>query len=314
MQNLIITLNIIAPVFLIVFLGIFLKRLGLIHDDFIKASSKIVFTVALPALLFIQIARTDFGTVLNLKQILFSYAGVLASFIFSWIISLLVTKNGRDQGAFIQGSFRGNFAILGFAMIANAFGSHALGQAAILLAFVMPLYNILAIIALTVPMHQEKKVSLKKTILEIAANPLILASVLALPFSYFKIPLHQIITNTVDSLAALTIPLALLSIGGSLSFTGIAKDLRTASIAGLTKLIVVPLAIIIVAIKLGFTGVELGILFFFFAAPSAVASFIMAEALGSNSRLAGNIVLMTTLVSVVTLSTGLFVLKSMGYF
>ena len=126
MQNLAITFNIVAPVFLIVFLGIFLKKIGLIHDAFTKACSKLVFLVALPALLFIQIATTDFGTVLNPKQIVFAYAGVMASFAFSWLISIIVTRDGKDRGAFIQGSFRGNFAILGFAMIANAFGTHAL--------------------------------------------------------------------------------------------------------------------------------------------------------------------------------------------
>ncbi len=314
MQNLAITFNIVTPVFLIVFLGIFLKRIGLLPDAFSSACSKLVFLVALPALLFTQIATTDFGTMLNPKQIVFAYVGVTASFVFSWLVSLLVTTNGKDRGAFIQGSFRGNFAILGFAMIVNAFGAHALGQAAILLAFIMPLYNILAIIALTMPMHQEKKVSLKKTVWEILTNPLILASAAALPFSYFKIPLHVVISKTVDYLSALALPLALLSIGGSLGFASIKKDAKLATIAALIKILIIPVAVIAVALQIGFKGIELGILFFFFASPTAVASFIMADALGANSKLAGSIILISTLVSIATLSTGIFILKSMGSF
>ena len=215
MQNLIFTLNTIAPVFLIVFLGIGLKRARMIDDHFIKVSSQIVFNVTLPALVFSEIATTNYSEVLHAGQIGFACAGVLVSCTIAWILSSFICQNGRDQGAFIQGSFRSNFSILGFALIYNAFGQTALANAAVLLAFIMPLLNILSVIVLAVPMHRENQINLRHTGLSLLKNPLILSAFAAIPFSYFQIHIPGMLIGTVKYLAAMTLPLALLGIGES---------------------------------------------------------------------------------------------------
>ena len=312
MQNLIFTLNVVAPVFLIIFLGYFLKKRGIINDNFTTVGSKIVFTVTLPALIFSKISTTHYSEVLNLKQIIFVNFGIVCAFAFAWGVSHFICDNGRDQGAFIQGSFRSNIAILSFALIFNAFGQTALANAAMLLAFVMPLYNILAVIALTVPQHKEKQINAWKTLKNILRNPLILTVLVSLPFTFYQITLHSIIVKTIDYLASMTLPLALLGIGGSLSFTSIKKEFRLPLLAASIKIIVMPLSLVYLAYLMNFRGTELGVLFFFFGAPAAVASYIMAEAMGSNGKLAGNIILLSTLGSVITLTLGLFLLKSLG--
>ncbi len=312
MQNLIFSFNGVAPVFLIIFLGYGLKKKGLINGNFVTLSSKIVFSVAAPALVFESLSRTDLKMTFSLKLILFVYLSVLVFFGLSWLLSLALSDNGRDRASFIQGSFRSNFAIIGFALIANMFGQEALGKAAILLAFVMPLYNILAIIALTVPIRAERHLTLKQMLIEIFSNPLILATVVALPFSYFDIELPQFLTTTINSLAAITLPLALLGIGGSLDFESIKKDARLAMIATLLKIVIIPATIAVLAFRLGLSGQDLGVVFLLFATPSAIVSFVMAEAMGCNSELAGNIIVMTTLGSVVTISLGIFLLKSLS--
>lgn len=314
MENLIFSLNGVAPVFLIVFLGFGLKRRGLINNNFISLSSKIVFSVAAPALIFESLSRTDLVITFSLKQIGFVYLSILFFFVLSWLISLALSKNGRDRGSFIQGSFRSNFAIVGFALIANLFGQSALGKAAILLAFVMPLYNVLAIIALTVPVKKEKQLGIKQTLFEIITNPLIVATIVAIPFSYFNIELPQFLTTTVNSLAAITLPLALLGIGGSLDFESIKKDSRLALTATMLKIVIIPATITYLAFHLGFSGEDLGVMYMLFATPSAIVSFVMAEAMGCNSELAGNIIVMTTLGSIFTISLGIFILKSVGLF
>ena len=226
MNNLIFTFNVVAPVFLLIFLGYILKIRKFINQNFILVSSKVVFNVTVPALIFAKLSTTDFRVTFDIKQIVFVYIGVLIFFGLSWLFSTFLSRDGEDQASFIQGSVRSNFAIVGFALISNSFGNHALGKAAIVLAFIMPLYNTLAVIALTVPVKDEKQLSYKKTLVEIITNPLIVTTLIAIPFSYFQIAVPQFLMVTIDYLATLTLPLALLGIGGSLSFESIKKDSR----------------------------------------------------------------------------------------
>jgi malonate transporter and related proteins len=312
MENFLIVLSLVIPVFLIVALGYFLKKKGMINDEFVRLSSKIVFSVSLPALIFSEISAIDLKEDVNLWVVVFIYAGTLISFVFSWIAALLFIKQPKDQTVFIQGSFRGNFAIIGLALIVNLYGSPVIGKASIVLAFTIPLYNILSVIALSVPLRKEKQMHLGATFLEILKNPLIIGVAAAIPFSLLKIPIHHTISITIEYLAALTLPLALLGIGGFLNFADLKQSSVIASFSTSIKLVVIPLGAALSAYWLGFRGSELGIIFILFACPTAIASFIMAEAMGSNSRLAANILLITTLGSVLTITLGLFILKENG--
>jgi malonate transporter len=311
-QNLIFTLNLVAPVFLIVLLGYTLKRLNIINDNFVTVSSRVVFSITLPALIFTEIVNINLKEVFNADLILFVYAGTIASFILIWIFAIPIIKNGRDKASFIQGSFRGNFAIVGLAIIVNIYGVEMLGKASLVLAFTIPLYNVLAVIALIVPLKGKGTQNYKATLLEIIRNPLIIAVIISLPFSYFNIEIPFVISGTITYLAALALPLALLGIGGFLSFKGFSEGYLITISSTMIKMIVIPLAATYAAYLLGFQGDDLGIIFILFACPTAIASFIMAEAMGANSRLAGNILLLTTLVSVVTMTLGLFILREYG--
>lgn len=309
MQNFIIVAGLVVPVFLIVALGYLLKKLGMINDNFVKLSSKIVFTVSLPALIFSEISKTDFTQIFSLKLIVFAYAGTLITFFFVWFISIPTLKTATDRTVFIQGSFRGNMAIIGLALIVNMYGINNLGKASILLAFTIPIYNILSVIALTVPLRRERQLNIIETLVEIIRNPLILAVIFSMPFSYFKLKLPFIASETINYLAVLALPLALLGIGGFMNFSEIKKGFSLSVYSTVLKLILFPLAMTYLAYLFGFRGYDLGLLFILFACPTAVSSFIMAEAMGSNSKLAANILLMTTLISIITITFGLFILK-----
>ena len=306
--------DIVAPVFIIVFIGLALRRAGMIDAHFNALSSRLVFMVTLPALLFAKISSTRIQELIDGRQILFAYLFIFISFAIAWLASLRLTKSGRDRGAFIQGAFRGNFAILGFAMLSNAYGPGVLTPAAVVLAAIMPPYNILAVLALSLTQKKERNISGRAILKQILTNPLILAAAGAVPFSLFRIRLPQMILTSIDYLSSLTLPLALIGIGGALSFKGVREDFRLAFHAALLKIVLLPILVIAAAISAGFHGPELGVLFFFFASPTAIASYAMAEAMGSNSRLAGHIILLTTMGSIITISTGIIILKSMGVF
>lgn len=314
LQNLMFTVNNIIPIFLMVFLGSVLKRRGIINENFVTVSSRFVFSITIPVLIFMELADMDFSQAVNFFQIGYIYGGVLFLFALAWLLSLFFIQDGRDRGVFIQGSFRSNFAIVGLAIIANMFGETALAKSAVILAFILPLYNVLSVLALTLPVRKEKRLNWKNLLLEIVKNPLILALAAALLFAYLHLPFPEVFQRTGNYLSSITLPLALIGIGGSLNFQSMKTSSRMALSATLIKLVVSPLVITYGAYRLGFVSEDLAILFILFASPTAVVSFIMAEAMGGNAKLAGDIILYSTLGSIITISSGIFIMKFMALF
>lgn len=311
-DNIIFTGNVVAPVFLLVALGYFVKKINVINENFVDVTSRFVYSVSLPALVFINIAEIDLSEAIDFNQIIYIYAATLISFFLIWLLSIPFIKEGKNLSVFVQGAYRSNFAIVGFAIVSKMFGIHALGKAAIVLAFILPLYNILAVIILTVPLRKERKLNLKRTIIEIVLNPLIVAVIVGLPFSIYKIEIPPVINLTAGFLAELALPLALVGIGGSLNLQNIKKASGLAFTSSAIKIVLVPLVLTFGAYYFGFRGIDFGIMFVLFASPTAIVSFIMAEAMGANSKLAGNIVLISTVASVFTIAVGIVILKELA--
>lgn len=309
LQTLAFTANIVAPIFFIVFMGFLLKRIRLIDESFVATASKLVFVVTLPVLVFMSIARMDFQAVFNPAQLGYVAVVTLLSFALIWWLAARWIKAPEDLGVFIQGAFRSNYGIIGLAVSFNLFGQSGLAQASLLLALIIPLYNVLAILALTLPMQQQRALSASGIALEMLKNPLIIAVFLALPFSYFGFQLPEVLEKTGRYFANLTLPLALLTIGATLNLKSLQHTSAQAFWATATKLVILPVVLTLGAAMLGFSGQELVILFVLFGCPTAAASFVMAKAMGGNAQLAANIILTTTLGSVLTLSGGIYLLK-----
>jgi len=194
-------------------------------------------------------------------------------------------------------------------LIVNLIGESQLGKASLVLAFVMPLYNVLAVIALTVPFKSERKYNYFETTKEIIKNPLILSALIAAPFSIFRIELGQVFTTTLSYLAKISLPLALISIGASLNLRNLKRASKLSFAAMFNKIILFPTIAVFTGIYLNFDANQLAIIYVLFASPTAIASFIMADAMGSNSKLASDIIVITTLFSIFTLSIGIVLLK-----
>ncbi|SIQ60871.1 AEC family transporter [Marinobacterium stanieri] len=312
LQTLGYTANIVAPIFFILFLGYLLRRLRLIDEAFVATGSKLVFVITLPALVFMSIARMDFHAVFNPEQMGFVLVGILLSFGLIWWLAARWIKAPEDLGVFIQGSFRSNYGIIGLAVSFNLFGDAGLAQASLLLALVIPMFNVLSILCLSVPMQRGESMKLSSTLLEVLKNPLILAVVFALPVSWFGIQLPQVVAKTGTYFANLTLPLALLTIGASLNLKSLHDTSAQAFWATALKLVIIPLVLTLGAWLYGFGGQDLAILMVLFGCPTAAASFVMAKAMGGNAQLAANIVLTTTLGSVLTLSGGIYLLRLLG--
>lgn len=302
-------LSITAPIFLLVVLGIVFKRLRLINEGFISSASWLVFSVGLPTLLFVSIVQTRFDEVVNLRLLMVGVGATLTAFAGLYLCAALFIAQRNERGIFVQGSFRGNMGIIGLAFCINAYGNAGLATASLYMAVLTILYNVLSVYILTQTLTSNDEGMLKRVLLSIGKNPIVIAIVLALLFSYAALGVHPVLMQTGEYISAMTLPLALLCIGGSINL----KELRLSSgIPVLTvfcKLIIIPAVTVAIAYPWGFSNMELGVVFLMASAPTATASYIMVQAMGGKATMAANIVVISTLASVVTVSAGIVVLK-----
>ena len=303
-------LNVTGPIFLVVVLGAVLKRLGVVSDEFIHGASRLVFHVALPALMFFSVIKADIGGVLNPLLIICAALGTLALFLLLTLVAPAVVDEPRDRGVFVQGGFRGNLGVVGLAFCVNAYGNQGLAAAVVLMAVLTVLYNVLSVYTLNRSLLDgDTSSGLRGILLGIARNPLIIAIVAALPVAALQIEFHPVIMRTGEYFIQMTLPLALLCIGGTLSLKPHRGGRRVQAAALVAKLLLSPVLITGIAYMAGFRQMELGMVFMMTSAPTAAASFVMVRALHGNATLAANIVVLTTLGSLLSVSVGLLLLK-----
>ncbi|MCJ8298512.1 MAG: AEC family transporter [Pseudomonadales bacterium] len=303
------SLSITGPIFIVLILGALLGRRRFIDQAFIETGSKLVFTVTLPALLFINISQASFTQSANFPLIA---TGLIATLITWLIIEVLAAKlidSDQDRGVVVQGGFRSNMGIFGLAYCFNAYGNEGLVTASLYLAAVTILFNILSIITLNRSLN--KKLGFRRTILGIAKNPLIIAITIALPFSYFNISLPDFTLRAGEYFANMTLPLALICIGASLDFKAIRHSLNAAILACTAKLLLAPAIAVALGIVWGFRDIELGVLLLMSCAPTAASSYVMVRALGGNAPLAANIIVITTLGSLLTTSVAIVLITEL---
>lgn len=307
------TLETTLPVFAMVFIGLGLRRLGWIDAAFINTASALVFRATLPTLVFISIVRADLDTALNPALLGFFVVATLFSFMLCWLWALRAVPVA-DRGVYVQGAFRGNCGIVGLALAASLYGDYGLSAGGLLLGVVIIAYNILSVIVLTTYQSTEtaQAASWGRILGDILHNPLILAVVIALPVAWSGLRLPNWLMTSGDYFASLTLPLALMCIGGTLSLNAMRSDRKLAISASIMKMIILPLLCTVGAWLAGFEGPELGLMFLFFASPTAAASFVMVKAMRGNDRLAANIVALTTVMASLTVTIGVFLLRSAG--
>ncbi|GAD63189.1 MULTISPECIES: AEC family transporter [Pseudomonadaceae] len=305
------TLAITAPVFSMLFLGVALKRLALIDAQFISTASALVFNVSMPVMLFLAILHADLSTALQPALLGYFLLATVIGFLLAWGWALLRVPRA-ERGVFVQGSFRGNNGIIGLALATSLYGDYGLSLGGILGGVVILSYNTLSVIVLEV-YNPNAKASAWSILKGILRNPLILGVLAAIPFAYWQVRLPGWLTTSGEYLAQLTLPLALICIGGTLSLASLRASSGLAIGASLMKMIWLPVLGTAGAYFCGFRNAELAILFLYFASPTAAASYVMARAAGGNHELAAAIIVITTLLAVVTTNLGLLVLQWGGW-
>lgn len=288
-------------------LGYFLKAIGIFNDLFLKQLNGLCFRVFLPLVLFINIYQSDFFELFSAKLILFAVILVVVSFILLMIIIPKIEPENNNRGVMIQGIFRSNYILFGVPIAQTLYGNEHTGTTAILIAFIIPLFNLLSVVALSI--YSKQKQSRKQVLAEVIHNPLIIGSVVAFFFVLTGIRLPILIEHTIADISKVATPLALIVLGGSFQFKSIGAYKKQLSISVLGKLILLPGIFIPIAILFGFRKIELAALMAIFASPTAVSTFTMAQNAKANYKLSGQIVVLDSMLSVVSIFLWIVVLK-----
>ena len=311
MSNLIYSINATLPIFLLIILGKVLKTTKIINDEFTKTADRYVFRIALPALLFSDLTENNVGSAFDGKYVLFCFSVTIFSIAVLWGLTEKFMKNEEQKGAFIQGSYRSSAAILGLAFINNMYDS--VGMAPLMIIGCVPLYNIFAVIILTLKGDNGgKKPNMKETFINVMKNPILLSILIALPFALLNLHFPSFVNKAIGSVANTATPLALISIGASFEGKKALKKMKPTLLASFINLILLAGLFLPLAVFFGYRNQELMALLVMLGSPTTVSSYIMAKNTGNDGILTSSIIVLTTLLSSLTLTLWIFVLKSFG--
>jgi predicted permease len=266
-------------------------------------------------MIFISIYNSDLRSVVDSRLITFCVLSTFVFFLITAVVSWFSIKNKSVIGAFIQGSCRSNYILIGLPLINNLYGvsnAEVVQKSSFVVAIIIPLFNVLSIIILSIFSSKRQSINLLKNLKIIVTNPLIISVFIAVIFNLLDIVFPRYLLKTISYISDIAIPLALLDIGASITFSSISNTFSYAIAATFLKIIFAPTVFTAIAYFSLFKNSDLVILYVLFASPTAVASYIMAKNMDNNAELAASIVVLTTLGSIVTIFVGIFVLKSMG--
>lgn len=312
MENLIFSLNATMPVFLMMILGYALNRIGVFDEQFADKMNKFVFNAALPVLLFKDLSKADFYSIWDTRFVLFCFLATLICIIVMVGLSGFV-HDKSIQGEFIQAAFRSSPALLGVAFVQNIYGEA--GAASLMIIGAVPLYNIAAVVILTLMKPERGKIDKRlilKTLKGVITNPLIIGVVLGIGWSVLRIPQPVIMQKTVSDFAAVATPLGLMALGACFDMKKAFARLKPALVCTIFKLLIFVAAFLPAAVWMGFRRDKLVSILVMLGAASTVSCFTMARSMGHEGTLSSSTVMLTTLFSAFTLTFWLYLVKSVG--
>ena len=315
MENFIYSVDATFPIFLVMVIGYILKQIGMLNDNFVTVANRFNFKVTLPFMLFRDISGVDIRAVFDIRYVLFCALVSTACFWIIWGGVKLFLKDQSMRGAFVQASFRSSAAVMGLAFIQNMYGSSAMGPLMIVSA--VPLYNIFSVIVLTFEgAHSgevDPKQKVKDACINIAKNPIILGILAGLVVGLLGIDFPVIVDKTVNSVAQMATPLALITIGAGFEGRKALAKIRPTIAASMIKLVVQPLIFLPVAAWMGFRGEQMIAILIMLASPTTPSCYIMAKNMKNDGVLTSSVIAATTLLSSVTLTFWIFLMKFLGY-
>lgn len=310
MESFMLAVSVVLPLVIYMAVGGIIKKTGIFSEGNFKALNVMIFRIFIPLTLFFNVYKADIGEAVRPGIFVFVVAGVLVTYVAAWILVSRWISDKRDSSTVIQGMYRSNYVLFGNTIAVALCGQSGVALVAALSAVIIPLFNILAVILFEV--RRGGEIHAKEIVINIFKNPLVDAGLLGILFSGLHITIPELILNSLESLGDIATPLALVTLGGILSFRSMLRHWKYLIVAVLGKLIVVPLVMIEISIAAGISGDVLVAILAVFGSPTAVASTPMAQAMGGNGELAGEIVATTSVCCILTIFLFVFSLSRGG--
>jgi len=326
-EDLIFSINAVLPIVLLVCIGYLLRRLGVLPLSVTGVMNKLVFRVFLPAMLFLNVYNIQSFSQTSFDYIFYVLIFTVCIFFVGIPTVMLITKDNRQRGSVLQGFFRSNYALVGIPLATSIFGAEGGIVAAMLSAFIIPLFNILAVVSLSIFGGKNgKHPSPAKILLDIIKNPLIQAIalggiVLLIRVAFVK---HSIefrladvkpVYSVLTSLSAVATPLSLVTLGAQFEFSAVPTLKKPILWTVLVRCLLIPVIALSVALAIGrFNSAHFAAFLAVYVTPVAVSSVPMAQEMDADVALSGQLVVWTTLISGFTIFAATWILKSIGIF
>lgn len=312
LSNFLVALGGVVPLFCLMAVGVFVKRARLLTEEELKHMNRMVFRVFFFFMMFYNIYISDPGTAFQPTLMLFGAAGVLlTALVFTGIVCRIEPDNAR-RGPMIQAAFRGNYVLMGIPLVSNIFGDAAIAIPTMMIAVIVPIYNILGVLVLET--FRGGRFDLLPILRSVLMNPMILGAITGALCRLVELPIPAPVLKPVAQIAAATTPVALIILGASFHGGSYHAHLRQLIFSVASRLVLVPAIALSSAVALGFRGVELVTLIAIFATPCAVAGFAMAQQMQADAELAGNCVVYSSALSCFTIFGWVFLLKTLEFF
>ena len=314
MENFLLALNVVLPIFFTISLGFFLKKVKMVDEHSLNIMNRLVFRVFMTTLLFLNVYNIgDFSklSIDNLKLLGYAFIIIFVIVFLAWLIYMPKIKENKKLSVLIQGVYRGNFVLFGLSIVDSIYGKEGLATVSLLTIVVIPTFNVLAVIILEY--YSGREISKLKLLKQVFKNPLIIATLLGISFIVLKVNIPKPVYKTLSDISKIATPLAFIVLGAELQFGNMLKNIKYLISVNILRLVGNPLITIGVGKLIGVQGIELVAVLSMSACPTAVASYTMAKEMNADGDLAGEIVATTSIVSIFTIFCWVLILKNLAW-
>jgi len=304
MENFLLALNVVLPIFFIMTLGFFLKKIQMVDENSLNIMNRLVFRVFMSTLLFLNVYNIgDFSklSIDNLKLLAYAFIIIFIIVFLAWLIYMPKVKEKKKLSVLIQGVYRGNFVLFGLAIVDSIYGKEGLATVSLLTIVVIPTFNVLAVIILEY--YSGREISKLKLLKQVFKNPLIIATLLGISFIVLKVNIPKPVYKTLSDISKIATPLAFIVLGAELQIGNMLKNIKYLISVNILRLVGNPLITIGVGKLIGFQGIELVALLSMSACPTAVASYTMAKEMNADGGI----------LSIFTIFCWVLILKNLNW-
>lgn len=314
MEDFIFSASVVMPLLILLTIGYFLRRIEVFTEEYVNLTNKVSFKIFLPIMLLVSIISQQGNVTYELGILAFSALAIVVIVVFYMIVIPIFEKDNPKRGSIVQAMFRSNVLLYGIPIIYNMYGGADLAPVVMVTLVLTIFNNIVTVIVFSYFSNSNRNWAqiIKKMVRDIVINPPIIAAAIGIAVISFDIRVPFLINQTLNSLSAVAAPIALLALGGSFQVSQVRRNLKSLIPITAARMIMHPLLVGIAAVFVGFRGPELAALVITFASPTAVSSLALAQAMGGDGEIAGQIIVSTTMVSCFSIFGFIYVLSIMN--